>query len=226
MFPERSVSGRWFPSLRVVPLAPPHSWAPAPLLSATQCKHSVPEECWTPWPPLQFTRFSLAALCSSISSSSSSPPPPLPVSPSAPPPEPLHSTLSVSPRLASAPSPRLASPPLLLPPPFFLTPFFFFPVLVPHHRRDHHHHHHHHHPQPLFPFSPFFLSSSPRTRLSFTSQPFHSVAVDCVSFLSSLCLVHFTHLIDTSESKLTWFGLKTCSSGETTGYRHGNMQWV
>lgn len=222
-----------FPACRL-PRTPPLPRPPASLpslLSATQCKHSVPEECWTPWPPLQFTRFSLAALCSS------SPLLPLPISPSPPPLKPLHSTplsLFFFPALhRSFSSSRLSSSSSSS---FFSYPIFF-PVLVPHR--------HHQHPHLslffFFPlvlsFLPFLLTSSlppfifclsplPLPLASFTSQSFHSIAVNRVSFQSSspsLYLVHFTDVIGTSGSKLTGFGLETCSSSETNRYKHDNM---
>lgn len=146
----------------------------------------------------------------------------------------LHSTLAIFfPPPCIAPSPCLASPPLL-PPPFFSYPlfsslslslttttttttasFFFFPLVLS-----------------FLPFlltsslPPFIFCLSPLPLASFTSQSFHSVAVNRVSFPSSspsLCLVHFTDVIGTSGSKLTGFGLETCSSSETNRYRRDNV---
>lgn len=111
------------------PRAPPQPPAASPSLL---CKHSVPEECWTPWPPLQFTRFSLAALCSGIGSGS---PPTLPPHTfPLPPPEPLPSVFFFFFPPAMPRSFSCASPALYLPPPLFLPHFSFgcpCPSLLP-----------------------------------------------------------------------------------------------
>lgn len=141
-----------------------------PALAATQCKHSVPEECWTLWPPQQFTQFSLAALCSGISSSSS------PHLSFAFPLQSPFTPLSLFPPTSFL---VLVSPLLL----FFLLLFFLscFHPSTPSPP----------HPSPLFFPSPcslislFFLYFLTTPLVSvfphFTLQWFHSTAVDCVS---------------------------------------------